>query len=381
MLQNCLAQLSPVSGPGSCRASRILFEPAMTDELLIWRDGRLGRIRLNRPHALNSLTLPMLQGIDAALTAFERDPEVVAIFIDGAGERGFCAGGDIRTLYESRFGDRDLYRAFWRFEYALNARIACYQKPYIAWMDGLVMGGGVGVSALGSVRIVTERTRFAMPETRIGFVPDTGGSWLLGRAGAAGVYLALSGEAISGGDVLSAHLADYFVDTIQIDALTASLAQISCAGDIQHIMKDFARSTPEGGVVAQCNAIGEAFMRGTVEHVIADLRATVDPFGPHAAEQILAGSPTSLKATHALLARANSGADLETCLTNEYRVACCLLEGHDLFEGIRAAIIDRDRSPCWSPDRLELIRDAAIAAMLEPNDDPGPVFDRRTRAP
>lgn len=353
----------------------------MPDELLSWRDGSLGRIRLNRPHALNSLTLPMLQGIDAALTTFEHDPRIVAVFIDGAGERGFCAGGDIRALHESRFGDRDLYKAFWRFEYALNARIAHYTKPYIAWMDGLVMGGGVGVSTLGSVRIVTQRTRFAMPETRIGFVPDTGGSWLLGHAGAVGAYLALSGETIAAGDVIAAQLADYFVDVDKIDALTARLAQIGAAGDVPAVMEEFAGPPPEGGVAACCNAVQSAFLRDKIEDVIADLRANFDPFGPHAAAQILAGSPTSLKATWALLARAHAGDDLEACLRNEYRVACCLLDGSDLFEGIRAAIIDRDRTPRWSPDRLDAVDDAIIAAMLQPGDDPGPIFNRRTPTP
>lgn len=350
----------------------------MSGELLSWREGPLGRIRLNRPAALNSLTFGMLQGVDAALTTFAADPEIVAVFVDGAGERGLCAGGDIRTLYESRLGDRDLYKAFWRFEYALNARIACYPKPYIAWMDGLVMGGGVGISAFGGVRIVTQRTRFAMPETRIGFVPDTGGSWLLGRRAAAGVYLALSGETIAAGDVIAAQLADYFVDVARRDALTRRLAQIHAANDIPAIMAEFAGTAPEGRVVAQCNALEAAFMRETLDDMLADLRTADNPFGPQAAGQILAGSPTSLKATHALLKRARAGDNLETCLTNEYRVACRLLEGSDLYEGIRAAIIDRDRKPRWSPDRLDAVNEGAIAAMLQADDDPGPTFNGRT---
>ncbi len=350
----------------------------MSDELLGWRNGTLGRIRLNRPHALNSLTFEMLQGIDAALTIFAHDPTIVAVFMDGAGERGFCAGGDIRALYESRFGDRDLYKSFWRFEYALNARIAHYPKPYIAWMDGLVMGGGVGISALGGVRIVTQRTRFAMPETRIGFVPDTGGSWLLGRAGAAGVYLALSGETIGAGDVVAAGLADYFVDEGRRDLLTRRLAEIRVAGDVPGIMEEFAGPPPAAHIVPQCRALEAAFMRDKAETVIADLRASADPFGSQAAAQILAGSPTSLKATRALLARACAGDDLETCLRNEYNVACRLLDGSDLFEGIRAAIIDRDRMPRWSPDRLGAVDEATIAAMLQPGDDAGPIFNRQS---
>lgn len=347
----------------------------MSGELLSWREGRLGRIRLNRPAALNSLTFGMLQGVDAALTTFAGDPEIVAVFVDGAGERGLCAGGDIRTLYESRLGDRDLYKAFWRFEYALNARIARYPKPYIAWMDGLVMGGGVGISVFGGVRIVTQRTRFAMPETRIGFVPDTGGSWLLGRRGAPGVYLALSGETIAAGDVIAARLADYFVDAALRDALTRRLAQNHAVNDIPAIMAEFAGTAPEGRVVAQCNALEAAFMRETLDDALADLCTADNPFGPEAARQILAGSPTSLKATHVLLKRARAGDNLETCLTNEYRVACRLLEGSDLYEGIRAAIIDRDHEPRWSPDRLYAVNEEAIAAMLQAEDEPGPAFN------
>jgi enoyl-CoA hydratase len=349
----------------------------MADELLSWRDGALGRIRLNRPAALNSLTFAMLQGVDAALTTFERDPAIIAVFIDGAGERGLCAGGDIRTLYESRLGDRDLYKAFWRFEYALNTRIAHYPKPYIALMDGLVMGGGVGISALGAVRLVTQRTRFAMPETRIGFVPDTGGSWLLGRRGAVGVYLALSGETIPAGDVIAARLADYFVDPARLDALIRQLTQIRTPEDIAAIMGEFAGTAPEAGIVAQCNALKAVFMRDRIEDVIAGLHEAAHPFGPQAAAQIRAGSPTSLRATHALLRRARAGDNLETCLTNEYRVACRLLEGTDLYEGIRAAIIDRDLQPRWSPDNLDAVNEAKIAAMFEADDDRGPIFAGR----
>lgn len=349
----------------------------MADELLSWRDGALGRIRLNRPAALNSLTFAMLQGVDAALTIFAEDPAILAVFIDGAGDRGLCAGGDIRTLYESRLGDRDLYKAFWRLEYALNARIAHYPKPYIALMDGLVMGGGVGISALGAVRIVTQRTRFAMPETRIGFVPDTGGSWLLGRRGAAGVYLALSGEAIPASDVIAARLADYFVDLARLDALIRRLTQIRTPEDIAAIMEEFAETAPEADIVARCNALEAVFMRDRVEDIIAGLRGAADPFGEQAAAQILGGSPTSLRTTHALLRRARAGDNLETCLTNEYRVACRLLEGTDLYEGIRAAIIDRDRAPRWSPDSLDAVNETKIAAMFEAGDEPEPIFKGR----
>ena len=231
----------------------------MTDHLLVWREGRLGRIRLNRPAALNALTLEMLRALDAALDSFSADPEIIAIYADGAGDRGFCAGGDIRMLYERRDSAPDYYKQFWRIEYPLNARIASLSKPYIVLMDGLVMGAGIGVSAHGRHRIVTSRTRFAMPETQIGFLPDAGGTWLLGQRGPAGTYLALTGASIGAGDLLHLELADYCVDPTTIADLTQRLSQATTANDVSAILAAAQTPAPPASLIEQENLLSQAF--------------------------------------------------------------------------------------------------------------------------
>ena len=188
-------------------------------DLLISRIGHLGSIRLNRPKALNSLTLGMVRGFARALDEFGLDADIHAVLVTGEGERGLCAGGDIRALYDLPAAERDSFKAFWREEYELNARIASFPKPYVAVMDGVVMGGGVGVSAHGNRRVATERTRLAMPETGIGFIPDVGGSWLLTRDGGAGVYMALSGASVTAADAIHVGLADLVINSGDIARL------------------------------------------------------------------------------------------------------------------------------------------------------------------
>lgn len=346
----------------------------MTEHLQAWRRGRLGRIRLNRPGALNALTLDMLHAFDRALNDFIADPEIVAVHVDGAGERAFCAGGDIRLLYDKRDSAPDFYKQFWRVEYPLNARIAALPKPCLVLMDGLVMGGGVGLSAHASHRLVTPRTRFAMPETQIGFLPDTGGSWLLGRRGAAGAYLALTGATIGAGDVLRLALADYCVDPERLAELEHKLSQATGPEEIGSIL-DMARTPPPPPkVTVHENLLARAFGRVSVDETIGVLEEQEDGFAKETLEHLLRASPTSLKLTRRLLTLAASGTNLETALINEYRAACGLLNSHDLYEGIRAAIIDRDKNPRWSPDVLSAVEDSAIDALLRGTGDPDPEF-------
>lgn len=196
-----------------------------TDEVLLHTDGHAGYVTLNRPKALNALSHAMVRRIDEALTGWEHDPAVHTVVIAGAGERGLCAGGDIRSIYEDARTGGTASTDFWRDEYRLNARIARYPKPYVALMDGIVMGGGVGISAHGTVRIVTERSRVAMPETGIGFVPDVGGTYLLALApGELGTHLALTGAPVGAADAMLCGLADHFVLAGRLAALTADLA-------------------------------------------------------------------------------------------------------------------------------------------------------------
>lgn len=344
------------------------------EELLVSRERRLGRIRLNRPKALNSLTLDMVRRFTQALVEFAADPDIVAVLVTGEGERGLCAGGDIRTLYECRNGAGDGYKTFWREEYALNARIAAFPKPYVVLMDGVVMGGGVGVSAHGNRRVVTERTQLAMPETRIGFTPDVGGTWLLTRKNGAGVYMALSGVTIGATDAVHVGLADVTINSQQIPDLSERLSFVTTVDDVHSALDAFAVAQLPGELQQHKDEFNRAMSADSVERIIDGLRVSGSTFGRKAADEISRNSPTSLKVTHALLKRAMTADRLETCLINEYRAACSLLEGHDLYEGIRAALIDKDRTPKWRPASLEDVDQAAVLKILEGRGDPEPAF-------
>ena len=249
------------------------------DLVLNEREGQLGRIRLNRPKALNSLSLAMIREISAALDRFEADPGVAAVLLTGEGERGLCAGGDIKAAYEHR-GDAEFLETYFREEYRLNYRIARFPKPYVAVMDGITMGGGVGVSAHGSHRVVTERTRLAMPETGIGFFPDIGATWLLARApGETGTYLGLTGIAIGAADSIEAGLADAFVPSDRLSTLIASLAASTDAGDVTRRIA--ARAEPPGpAALADRAGIDAAFAHDSVAAILAALERQDFGFRP-----------------------------------------------------------------------------------------------------
>lgn len=346
----------------------------MTQEILVTREGRIGRIRLNRPKALNSLTLEMVRGMTRALAEFASDADIFAVLVTGEGERGLCAGGDIRKLYDLRDGDKSYYRDFWREEYQLNATIARYSKPYVVVMDGLVMGGGVGVSAHGSCRIVTERTRLAMPETGIGFIPDVGGTWLLTRGGGAGVYLALSGATISAADALHVGLADVFIESQKLDGLIRGLCSIGDACEAKALVQQAAGQAEMGELAKNREMLNRVMSEIRIGDILAALESVGSAFADKAASEIRGKSPTSLRVTHELLKRAMATAGLEVCLVGEFRAACGLLETHDLYEGIRAAIVDKDRSPKWRPAALEEVTDAAVAKILAGDGSPEPRF-------
>jgi enoyl-CoA hydratase len=343
-------------------------------DLLISRIGHLGSIRLNRPKALNSLTLGMVRGFTRALDEFGLDADIRAVLVTGEGERGLCAGGDIRALYDLKGAARDSFKVFWREEYELNARIASFPKPYVAVMDGVVMGGGVGISAHGNRRVVTERTRLAMPETGIGFIPDVGGSWLLTRDGGAGVYMALSGASVTAADAIHVGLADLIINSSDIPRLRENLAEIGVAEDVDLVLSGLARAPNEGVLEKHKTLLDAATAHDQVEDIIAALEGCDCEFGRRAAREFDQKSPTSLRLTHELLKRASRSVSLQSCLVNEFRVACRLLQSHDLFEGIRAAIVDKDRRPRWSPATLAQVEDETIAAMLRGDGEAEPVF-------
>ncbi|WP_328347448.1 enoyl-CoA hydratase/isomerase family protein [Streptomyces violaceus] len=326
--------------------------------------GRAAHIVLDRPKALNALTHAMVRRIDEALTDWERDPAVETVVITGAGERGLCAGGDIRGIHDdARDGDGTASAAFWRDEYHLNARIARYPKPYVAVMDGIVMGGGVGVSAHGSVRIVTERSRIAMPETGIGFVPDVGGTYLLALApGELGTHLALTGAQIGAGDALLTGLADHYVPSEALGQFVDDLA----GTPVREALDRYAKPAPEGELAGRREWIDSCFASGTVEEIVQRLLAHGDPAAKETAETLLAKSPTALKVTLTALRRARRLGPLERVLEQEYRVSCAALSVPDLVEGIRAQVIDKDRDPRWSPATLEEVTDADVECFFAP---------------
>ena len=350
-------------------------------DLIASRENRLGHIVLNRPQALNTLTLPMVRSFRRALDAFGEDDGVCAVLVTGAGDRGLCAGGDVRILYELERTQKRLFADFWREEYELNARIASFPKPYVALMDGIVMGGGVGISAHGDRRVVTERSRIAMPEVGIGFFPDVGASWLLSRAGAVGLYMALSGVSVTAADAIDAGLADLMIPSQDIERLIGDLQAIDVAEDVDVALRRLARQPDDGQLSKHRRLLAEATAHEKVADAIAALTREGSEFSLRAAADIGSRSPTALKVTRALLGRAMRAPDLETCLTNEFKAACGMLETHDLYEGIRAAIIDKDRRPKWSPDRLEVVSDESIENILAGDGTPPPAFKSWNSSP
>ncbi|MGW5876217.1 enoyl-CoA hydratase/isomerase family protein [Nocardiopsis terrae] len=335
--------------------------------------GSLARATLNRPRAINALDHGMVRVLADALTAWEKDERVSAVLLDGAGERGLCAGGDIRAIRASAVtGDR---RAadFWRDEYHLNARIARYPKPYVALMDGVAMGGGVGVSAHGGVRVVTERSRVGMPETTIGFVPDVGGTYLLSRApGETGTHLALTGTAVGAADAVYTGMADHYVPSEHLPELVRALSETVTEAHVVEVVGRFAQTAPAGDLASRRAWIDTCYAADTAEEIVARLRAHGDPEAAKAAETIEGKSPTSVKTTLAALRRARGLATLEEVLEQEYRVSTAALAWPDLVEGIRAQVVDKDRRPRWSPAALAEVADADVARAFDPAPD-GPL--------
>ncbi|MEU9135092.1 enoyl-CoA hydratase/isomerase family protein [Streptomyces sp. NPDC048404] len=337
---------------------------AAGESVLLHTEGRAAHITLNRPRALNALNHAMVRRIDQALTAWEHDPAVETVVITGAGERGLCAGGDIRVVHDdARDGDGTASAAFWRDEYHLNARIARYPKPYVAVMDSIVMGGGVGVSAHGSVRIVTERSRVAMPETGIGFVPDVGGTYLLALApGELGTHLALTGASVGAGDALLCGLADHHLPSSSLRRFVSDLAD----RPVPEAVATHARPAPPAELAERREWIDACYSAGTVEGIIRRLLAADEPAAKETAEILLGNSPTALKVTLASLRRARRLGSMERVLDQEYRVSCAALSAPDLVEGVRAQIIDKDREPRWSPATLAEVTDADVERFFSP---------------
>lgn len=336
------------------------------DEVLTHIDGNVGLITLNRPKAINSLNQPMVDALSAVLADWAKNDAVGAVVLSGAGERGLCAGGDVVSIYHSARKDGVEARRFWRDEYLLNAQIADFAKPYVALMDGIVMGGGVGVSAHANTRVVTDTSKIAMPEVGIGFVPDVGGMFLLSRApGGLGLHAALTGAPFSGADAIAMGFADHYVPHDDLGAFTRAII----ADGVQSALAEHAVEPPPSSLAAQRDWIDECYAGDTVEDIVASLRGHDAGPADDAADLIGTRSPISLSVTLEAVRRA---ADLQTVkdvLVQDYRVSSASLRSHDLVEGIRAQLIDKDRNPKWSPSSLAQVTRADVEAYFKPVDD------------
>jgi enoyl-CoA hydratase len=337
-------------------------------DLIVRREGAAGIIRLNRPKTINAMTYEMSVGIDAALDRFEADPEVALVLLEGAGERGLCAGGDIRGLYESSRAGGDLGKVFWRQEYIMNARIAKYPKPYVAFMDGLVMGGGVGLSAHGRHRVVTEKTKLAMPEVGLGFFPDVGGTWLLSRSpGEIGTYFGLTGQPMNGPDAIYARFADAVVPSGKLAALRDTLVNLRAgvsSADVQAAIDAFATGETSGPVAVNQPQIDRWFAHDRMQDIIAALKGDGSELAQATLKTLGEKSPRGMVVALKLLRLARGSSSLEECLVREYRAALEVFRSDDFREGVRAAVIDKDRNPRWSPPRIEDVTAEMLARYL-----------------
>ncbi len=338
-------------------------------EVIVERRGTAGLIRLNRPKALNSLTIPMVRTIAAALDEFAGDQAVASVVVMGEGERGFCAGGDIRAIHLSGRSGDGLAETFWREEFRLNHRIASYPKPYVALMDGITMGGGVGLSSHGRHRIVTERTRLAMPETGIGYFPDVGATWLLPRTpGESGTWMALTGLDINASDAIYTGLADVYISSSRLEEAVHRLTNLSAGSssdDVDAVLRDLSEQVDEGRLQANAAMIDRAFHFNRVEDIASALAAEEGEFAAETRRVLLTRSPTSLKLALRLLRAGRQSRTLGECLARELGACMHVLHGPDFYEGVRAAVIDKDRNPKWSPPTIALVNDEMIGRFFE----------------
>lgn len=339
-------------------------------ELVVTTDASLGHFLLNRPKVLNSLSLTMVREMETALDRFEIDDSVRAIWMTGAGDRAFCAGGDIRALYDAGKAGEDLPETFWREEYLLDERISRFRKPIISVWNGITMGGGVGLAAHASHRIVIERTRFAMPEAGIGFFPDVGASWLLTRKPSHfGTYVALTGANCGPYETILAGMADHFVPEASLPALMAAIRNLGPGAGrdaVSGIIAGFAAVPTPADPIDRLALIDRCFGLATIEDILDALAHEDDPFAAATRTTLLSKSPTSLKVTLELYLKGRSASDLRTCLEHEFSVTAGMISGHDFYEGVRAAIIDKDRSPRWSPAEISSVSKADVAAYFVP---------------
>jgi len=337
-------------------------------ETRIERRGRAGWITLNRPKALNALTLTMVREISAALDSFEREAGCEFVVIVGAGERAFCAGGDVRKLHDQgRAGDHQSQRAFWREEYILNVRIKRYPKPFVAIIDGIVMGGGVGLAMHGSHRVVGDRAVFAMPEVGIGFFPDVGATYLLPRLPHhLGVFLALTGLNARAGDICALGLGTSFTTSGDLPSLSKALE--SDSAPLESILARFAVAPPASALMAEAEWIDSAFSTfdsGSIRDAVERAATSGSALARQAADALAKKSPTS-QAIALRQMEIGGALEFEAAMTTEFRIVSRICLGHDFYEGVRAVIVEKDNAPRWRPAPGEKVDATAIDAYFAP---------------
>lgn len=322
--------------------------PLSTETVLARRQGRIGRITLNRPNALNALDLPMIRTVAAALAAWRDDPHVHAVVVEGEGERAFCAGGDIRGIRDHLLaGEHDAVHQFFVEEYALNLLIARYPKPYVALIDGICMGGGMGISVHGSARVATAHAQFAMPETQIGFFPDVGSTFVLPRLrGDFGMYMALTSARVGGADSVWLGLATHYAPRERMAGLADSLAEHGIGA-----LAETAVPPPAGELRAIENEVA-VFGAASVSGILQALQRLDSAWARATLAALRAASPSALLRSFQIV-RAGAGRTLEACLRAELELTGHATRHQDFAEGVRAMVVDKDRRPNWSPARLE----------------------------
>ena len=337
----------------------------MTDEVLIRVEGSVGRITLNRPKALHALTTAMCKAMTEALLAWRYDPAVKLVLMDHSGERGFCAGGDIRMLAESGASDGKDARQFFFIEYRLNHLLFEYAKPVVVIMDGVTMGGGVGLAMPAGYRVATERTTFAMPETGIGLFPDVGGGWFLPRMPShIGTWLALTGGRIKAADCELVGVATDFVESDKIEALKAAIVADPAA--IDGVLTEFEGDAGRPPLAAHQDEIDRVFGADTLEEILTRLKAAGTEWADEQLRVMGTKSPQTMKVALRQLRLGGKMESFAENMTMEYRIGARVVQRHDFIEGVRAVIVDKDNAPRWNPPSAEGVTEAMLDEIFAP---------------
>jgi enoyl-CoA hydratase len=337
----------------------------MTDEIISTTEGGVGRLRLNRPKAIHALNAGMCRAMIDALVAWRADPAIEAVLVDHADGRGFCAGGDVRALAESGAGDGVAARAFFHVEYQLNHLMFTYAKPIVAFMDGITMGGGVGISQPARYRVATERTMFAMPETTIGLFPDVGGGRYLSRLpGRTGQFLALTGARLDGAETRALGLATHYLNSDSLEEVKRRI--VAAPGDVEAILAEASVTPPEARIERNRDAIDRLFASDNYEDVLAAIEADGGEWAEKELATLRGKSPLSCKVSLQLLRTGADLTDFADEMRMEYGVAAHVCQRPDFAEGVRALLIDKDQAPRWNPPTPEGVTEHMIDTIFAP---------------